>query len=159
MTFRFNTMKVKIKKLHEFAVTPKYAIDGDACFDLHAATYHIDEMGNHVYGTGLAFEIPEGYVGLLFPRSSNSNKDLILMNSVGIIDSGYRGEVSFKYRMKWLHDLTRKNAKDITILKTYSIYDRIGQMMIIPYPKIEFEEVDELSESKRGHGGYGSTGK
>ena len=81
------------------------------------------------------------------------------MNSVGIIDSGYRGEVSFKYRMKGLHDLTRKNAKDITILKTYSIYDRIGQMMIIPYPKIEFEEVDELSESKRGHGGYGSTGK
>ena len=87
------------------------------------------------------------------------NKDLILMNSVGIIDSGFRGEVSFKYRMKGLHDLNRKNANDITILRTYSVSDRIGQMMIIPYPKIEFEEVNELSESKRGHGGYGSTGK
>lgn len=140
-------MKVKIKKLHPDAVVPKYAHETDAGLDLTAVWCKLDDDGNIVYGTGLAFEIPEGYVGLLFPRSSNSKKDLVLMNSVGVIDSGYRGDVTFKYRE--LHD-------DYPTI--YDIGDRIGQMIILPYPKIEFEEADELSESERGEGGYGSTG-
>src|SRR5690606_10497369 len=91
-------MKVKIKRLHPQAVIPSYAKPGDAGMDLTATSKSYDENGNVVYGTGLAFEIPEGYVGLLFPRSSNSKTDLILSNSVGVLDSGYRGEVMFKFK-------------------------------------------------------------
>lgn len=86
-------MEVKIKKLNESAVIPTYAKHGDAGMDLTAISKEYDGNGNVIYGTGLAFEIPENYVGLLFPRSSNTKKDLILGNSVGVIDSGYRGEV------------------------------------------------------------------
>jgi dUTP pyrophosphatase len=100
-----------------------------------------------VYGTGLAFEIPQGYVGLVFPRSSNAKKDLWLTNSVGVIDSGYRGEVMFKYR-----PVSYKERE-------YAVGERVGQLIIMPYPHIEFEEVNTLSESERSTGGYGSSGK
>lgn len=80
-------MEVKIKKLNENAVIPTYAKDGDAGMDLTATSKSFDEYGNVVYGTGLAFEIPKGYVGLLFPRSSNAKTDLFLTNSVGVLDS------------------------------------------------------------------------
>lgn len=140
-------MKVKIKRLSDKAVIPQYAKEGDAGMDLVATSKSYDENGNVVYGTDLAFEIPKGYVGLLFPRSSNAKMDLLLSNSVGVLDSGYRGEVLFKF--KDLH---------IGLGSFYSIGDRIGQLIIIPYPTIEFEEVEELSESERGNGGYGSTG-
>lgn len=152
-------MKVRIKKLDEKAVIPAYAKDGDAGMDLTATSMRYDDDGNVVYGTGLAFEIPKGYVGLLFPRSSNAKKDLLLSNSVGVIDSGYRGEISFKfkpcakfdeYHLTWL-----KDANESTL---YKEGDRIGQIIIIPYPEIEFVESDELSETERGAGGYGSTG-
>lgn len=141
-------MKVKIKKLHPDAVIPKYAKPGDAGMDLTAVSVE-DEYynGNVVYNTGLAFEIPEGYVGLLFPRSSNSKKGLLLSNSVGVIDSGYRGEVSFKFKVL--------NSS----MGVYKVGERIGQILIVPYPQIEFEEVEELSETERGTGSYGSTGK
>lgn len=139
-------MKVKIKKLHRDAVIPTYAKDGDAGLDLTAISMSYDDYGNICYGTGLAFEIPKGYVGLVFPRSSNSKKDLWLTNSVGVIDSGYRGEVTFKYRQVDLEE------------RIYQIGDRVGQIIIMPYPNIEFEEVEELSKTKRGVGGYGSTG-
>lgn len=142
-------MQVNIKKLYEYAVIPNYAKDGDAGMDLTATSKSYDEHGNVVYGTGLAFEIPAGYVGLLFPRSSNTKKDLILGNSVGVLDSGYRGEVIFKFKAA-LKDQHR--MKEI-----YEIGDRIGQIIIMPYPKIEFVEVDELSSSDRGVGGFGST--
>ena len=91
-------MKVNVKKLDSNAVLPTYSKHGDAGMDLTATSKSHDEHGNVVYGTSLAFEIPAGYVGLLFPRSSNTKKDLILGNSVGVIDSGYRGEVVFKFR-------------------------------------------------------------
>ena len=91
-------MKVKIKKIHKNAVIPTYAKDGDAGMDLTATSKSYDKHGNVVYGTGLAFEIPKGFVGLLFPRSSNAKKDLLLSNSVGVLDSGYRGEVMFKFK-------------------------------------------------------------
>ena len=153
-------MKVKIKKLHKEAVIPAYAKTGDAGMDLTAVSVNSDEYGNLVYGTGLAFEIPEGYVGLVFPRSSNHKKDVILTNCVGVIDSGYRGEVMFKYkpipsRFKPQHTVDVFRIKEFA----YEIGDRIGQIVIIPYPQIEFEEVEELSETERGIKGYGSTGE
>lgn len=140
-------MVVKFKKLVEEAVTPKYSKPGDAGMDLTATGMGWDEKGNVVYHTGLAIEIPQGYVGLLFPRSSNSKKDLFMTNHVGVIDSGYRGEIMFKFRR------TVSFRADI-----YEIGDRIGQLIIIPYPEIQFEEVEELSNTERGSGGYGSTG-
>ena len=93
-------MKVKTKIINPEIETPplQYAKNGDAGIDLTATSKVYDEEGNIVYGTNRAFEIPEGYVGLLFPRSSNSRQDLLLSNSVGIIDSGYRGEVFFKFK-------------------------------------------------------------
>lgn len=142
-------MKIKIKKLHEDAVIPKYAKDGDAGMDLTAISENYEHSyvgGDNLvtYGTGLAFEIPKGYVGLLFPRSSVYKKDLTLSNSVGVLDSSYRGEVMFKFRAN--------NHR------RYSIGERIGQIIILPYPEIEFEEVQELCDTDRGDGGFGSTG-
>lgn len=151
-------MEVKIKKLHKDAVIPKYAKPGDAGLDLTAVSMNIDEYGNICYGTGLAFEIPEGYVGLIFPRSSICKEQLLLSNAVGVIDSGFRGEVSFKFKpsvaFDKLGDLTSK-----LLYGAYKIGDRIGQIIIMPYPQIEFVEVDELSETERGTDGYGSSGK
>lgn len=162
-------MKVKIKRLSDRAVIPTYARKGDAGLDLTATSKWYDENGNTCYGTDLAFEIPKGYVGLLFPRSSNSKKELLLSNSVGVLDSGYRGEVTFKFKPTlrtfsiWslikLAFIKSPNI-DLTIFKNkhYQIDDRIGQLIIMPYPTIEFQEVSELSETERGSGGYGSTG-
>lgn len=144
-------MKVKIKKLSEKAVVSQYSKNGDAGLDLVATSKTYDDNGNAVYGTSLALEIPKGYVGLLFPRSSNSKMDLLLSNSVGVIDSGYRGEILFKFKSTiWQGSYGFGN--------NYEIGDRIGQLIIIPYPNIEFEEVEELSLTERGEGGYGSTG-
>lgn len=149
-------MKVGIKKLHKNAVIPSYAKEGDAGMDLTAVSKTYDEYGNTVYDTGLAFEIPKGYVGLLFPRSSNSKTDLRLTNSVGVLDSGYRGGVMFKFR----DDIN--SHPDLTTPSTsveYEEGDRIGQIIILPYPQIEFEEVEELTKTDRAEGGFGSTGK
>ena len=155
-------MKVKIKKLHPDAVIPSYAKPGDAGMDLVAVSRYLDEFGNMVYGTGLAFEIPEGYVGLVFPRSSISKKGLQLTNSVGVIDSGYRGEVTAKFKPSNIH--FKVEGKNVCVFtpndgNMYGEGDRVAQMIIIPYPQIEFEEVDDLSETERGTGGYGSTGR
>lgn len=146
-------MQVKTKIINKEIETPvlKYSKQGDAGIDLTATSKWYDEQGNVCYGTNRAFEIPQGYVGLLFPRSSNANKDLLLSNSVGVLDSSYRGEVMIKYKPSL-------NA-EYRIIEEYNIGDRIGQLIIIPYPQIEFEEVEELSETERGSGGYGSTGK
>lgn len=143
-------MKIKIKKLHSQAIIPTYAKEGDAGMDLVATQIELN-LDYISYKTGLAFEIPKGYVGLVFPRSSNSKKDLLLTNSVGVIDSGYRGEVELRFK-------TILNNKTENIL-TYNVGDRIGQIIILPYPRIEFEEVEELSETERGEGGFGSSGK
>ena len=142
------TLKVKIKKLNENAVIPTYSKDGDAGMDLVSTSKSFDEDSNVVFGTGLAFEIPKGFVGLLFPRSSNAKKDLLLSNSVGVLDSGYRGEVMFKFKFSNC-DYSEN---------TYEIGERIGQIIILPHPQIEFEEAEKLSETERGNGGYGSTG-
>lgn len=156
-------MKVKIKRLHENAVIPKYAKSGDAGLDLTAVSKEYDGDGNTVYSTGLSFEIPEGYLGLLFPRSSNAITDLRLTNSVGVIDSSYRGEVSMKFRndnFAGMNSLLKNDLVNgqIGLSNEYEVGDRIGQIIILPYPKIEFEEVDELSTTERGSGGFGHTG-
>lgn len=136
-------VKIKIKKLHSNAKLPAYANEGDAGLDIWAVSK--EEKDKFIeYGTGLAFEIPQGYVCLIFPRSSLSKKDLILANHVGVLDSGYRGELKFRFK---------KTGEDI-----YDVGERIGQIIIIPYPKVEVEEVDELSETVRGDGAFGSTG-
>jgi len=140
-------MIVKVKKLHPSAVIPTYAKNGDAALDLTAISKEWDEeKGLVIFGTGLAFEIPQGYVGLLFPRSSVIKTPLILANSVGVLDAGYRGEVKFMFRPV---DRARKN---------YEIGDRVGQIIIIPFPQITFVEALKLSDSDRGEGGFGSTG-
>ena len=145
-------LKIKIKKLVNNAVIPTYSEEGDAGMDLVATSKWYDNNGNTCYGTGLSFEIPEGYVGLLFPRSSNAKKDLLLSNSVGVLDSGYRGEVMFKFKSTlW--------QGSYGFGYSYEIGDRIGQIIILPYPQIEFEEAEELSETERNTGGFGSTGK
>lgn len=155
-------MKVKIKKLHPDAVIPSYAKPGDAGMDLVAVSRNIDEQGNLVYGTGLAFEIPDGYVGLVFPRSSICKVNLQLTNSVGVIDSGYRGEVTAKFKgsfSAFRKDLNGESAYTLNKGEVYDVGERVAQMIIIPYPHIELEEVEELSETERGCGSYGSTGR
>ena len=139
-------MNVKIKKLHELVEVPTYAKPGDAGLDLTAIDISKDEFGNIVIHTGLAIEIPQGYVGLVFPRSSISKYDMHLRNSVGVIDSGYRGEVMLKFG--FLPDG-----------QLYKMGDKVAQLIILPYPHITFQEVDELSETERGEGGFGSTNK
>lgn len=140
-------MKVRFKKLHQDAQQPKKAHNTDAGFDLTATSINI--TGNLVeYGTGLAVEIPEGYVGLVFPRSSICKKTIRLTNSVGVIDSGYRGEVMAKFRIDALDEP----------LSIYNVGDRIAQLIIMPIPSVTFQEAEELRDSDRGTGGYGSTG-
>lgn len=151
----YNTLTIKTRIIDtSIEMKPlQYAKQGDAGIDLVATSRSYDEHGNVVYGTNRAFEIPQGYVGLLYPRSSNSKQDLMLSNSVGVIDSGYRGEVMFKFKRTPVY---RENEPAPTY---YEPGDRIGQLIIMPYPKVVFEEVQTLSNSERGAGGYGSTGK
>jgi dUTP pyrophosphatase len=140
-------MKVKIKKLHPNAVKPKYAKESDAGMDL-VATEIISETPSQItYGIGLAMEIPDGMVGLVFPRSSIRNTGLNLSNSVGVIDAGYRGEIQATFNKNGIKD------------EFYKVGDRVCQIIIVPHPIIKIVEVDELTESSRGKGGFGSTGK
>lgn len=142
-------MKVNFKKLNENAVIPEKAHVTDAGFDLTATSYEFKaDIDCHVYGTGIALEIPFGYVGLVFPRSSNRKTDSYLANHVGVIDSGYRGEVFFSFKNR---DCCEGNAP-------YKVGNKIGQLIIIPYPEIELSEVESLEDSDRGINGHGSTG-
>jgi dUTP pyrophosphatase len=143
-------MQLKFKKLSEDAVLPVKAHDTDAGLDLTATgiTTQINECGQLmlVYHTGLAVEIPDGYVGLLFPRSSVYKKSLAQTNSVGVIDAGYRGEIMAVF----------KTTTDV-VPAVYKQGDRFAQLVIVPIPEIEVVEAEELSDSDRGEGGYGST--
>ena len=143
-------MKVRIKKLNELAVIPTYAKDGDAGMDLVATEIISTTSTQITYGIGLALEIPKGFVGLIFPRSSVRKTRLMLSNCVGVVDSGYRGELQATFN---------KINNDSVSENDYKVGDRIAQIMIIPHPPIEFDEVDELSNTERGDGGFGSTGK
>ena len=156
-------MRVKFKKLHEDAVLPSYAKAGDAGLDITTISDRVAANSGQdknqwyyiEYKTGLSAEIPEGHVGLLFPRSSISKSALSLANSVGVIDSGYRGEICFRFKID--AGLVGQAGEEYKP-SIYKKGDKIGQLMILPYPTIEPEFVDELSESERGQGGWGSTG-
>lgn len=155
-------MKVRIKKLHPDAIIPQYAKAGDAGLDFTATS--VEVTPEYVeYGTGLAVEVPEGHVGLMFPRSSVSKKDLLLCNSVGVIDSGYRGEIKFRFKRVEManrnYNLNFLGIPSLYLENEYELGDKVGQLIIMPYPQIELEEVEELDESERGTNGFGSSGK
>lgn len=142
-------MKVKIKYVHDDARMPTQAYEDAAAWDVYAVTtttVNTPEYGYIEYGTGLAFEIPTGYVGKLFPRSSVSKTGLILSNCVGIIDPDFRGEVTFRY--KWVPGSKR-----------YNVGDAIGQIRIEKTIPVEWELSDTLSDTTRGDNGYGSSDK
>jgi dUTP pyrophosphatase len=139
-------MKIKVKKLSPRAVLPKYAKEGDAAQDLTCIDDGTEHEGFVEYRTGLSFEVPEGYVMLIFPRSSITTTPLSLANSVGVVDSGYRGEITARFRM-------------LPGVGRYRKGERVAQFMVLPYPHVELEETLELSSSARGTGGFGSTGK
>lgn len=138
-------VKLKVKKLVSGAKTPSYSHEGDACMDVYGVSK--EEKEKYIeYGTGLTFEFPKDYAMLIFPRSSVTKKDLILKNSVGVLDSGYRGELKLRFYK------TSQKGED------YEIGERIGQIMLIPLPEVEIEEVENLENSSRAEGGFGSTG-
>lgn len=160
-------MQVKFKKLHPDAVIPKYAKEGDCGLDLTAISYKY-ENGRHIYDTGLAVEVPEYYVGLIYPRSSICKYDLRLSNCVGVLDQNFRGSIKFFFENDSMEynggpkNLLDENGEVWAIAqKSKRIYqpgDRIGQLIIQPCPKIEPTEVTELSETVRGSQGFGSSG-
>lgn len=158
-------MVIRYKKLSKDAKEPYKKHGVDAGFDLTAIS--INNKHDYIeYNTGLAFEIPEGYVGFLFPRSSVTNEDLMLKNSVGVIDASYRGEIKFRFT-----PIINNNIKDIIIhgdrpfelnlndIKQYKVGERVGQIVFMKLPYFELEESDELSDTERGTAGYGSSGK
>lgn len=145
---------VKIRKVHPNAVIPTYAHPGDAGMDVTAVA--INKTPDYIeYDTGLQFQLPPGYVMLIFPRSSNSKKDLLLANSVGVLDSGYTGNLKLRFkramRFSYIHDYVEDDQ--------YEVGDRVGQIMIIPYPEVNFIETEDFEDTERGSGGFGSSGK
>lgn len=144
-------MKIKIKKLNENAVIPTQGSEYAAGVDLYATpptmSTHIPAGQTAKINTGICVEIPNGYFGAIFARSGLATKrGLRPANCVGVIDSDYRGEVIVA-----LHNDTDK-------CESIHVGDRIAQLVILPYLPVEFEEVDELSNTDRGEGGFGSTG-
>lgn len=142
---------VKFNKLNDEAVIPSYAKEGDAGLDLTAVSFEYDAtLDAYVYHTGLAMEIPKGYVGLVYPRSSNRKTDAYMTNHVGVIDSGYRGEVLITFKNR---------DKSSLIMAPYVSGERVAQLIVMSYPTINPVEAEELSETERGTDGHGSTGK
>lgn len=144
------TMTIKFKKLDPKAVEPRRATAGAAGFDMTATSSEICKKGKwfkktrfYRYHTGIAIELPPGWSALAFPRSSIVKTGAMLGNSVGVIDSDYRGEITFCFKAEY---------------PPYSPGERIGQLVIVPVPDIVLQEAVELSETARGSGGYGSTG-
>ena len=148
-----STMKLRIKKLNLNAVIPSYGTDFAAGADLYACideTVSIDCGETKMIGTGVALEIPTGYVGLVFARSGLAcKKGLAPANKVGVIDSDYRGEIKVA-----LHN-HNGSGEALSVENG----ERIAQIAIVPYLKAEFEETDDLENTERGESGFGSTGK
>lgn len=139
---------MKLQKLVPHAAVPTYGTPGAACFDLRATEeVSIAPRSAEEIGTGLAFEVPEGHVMLVFSRSGHGFKNgLRLANSVGVIDSDYRGEVKVK-----LHNDSHNRQR-------IAQGDRIAQALVLPVARVSFDLVEELSETERGANGIGSTG-
>lgn len=167
---------VKFKKLIPEAVIPIKAHPTDVGFDLTATKVNITE--NYVeYETGIALQLPPGYFAIIAPRSSNSKKDLLLANSIGVIDNSYIGELKFRYKRIIMPVMQKvmvapptgdpiqdaMNTQEVPSLAyrddyIYKVGERIGQLIILPYPEINLIETDELYETDRGDGGFGSSG-
>lgn len=141
-------MQVKVKKLNEFAVIPKYAHPGDSGVDLYATEEVVLWPGRTgLVGTGLSFEIPEGAEIQIRPRSGNSLKtSLRVANSPGTVDSGYRGEVKVI--------LDNIGPSTVTVKRG----DKIAQAVLVPVYRMDIQEVEEVSDSERQTSGFGSTG-
>lgn len=159
-----NTLNVNITKLVPEAAIPQYSRDGDVGLDLVATSCHFDANGAVVYGTGIAIEIPKGYYGDLRARSSNAKFDLLLSNGLGTVDSNYRGELILKFKpsQRFCDRSDGYHIRDADCgqdAKLYEVGDKIGQLLILPYPLINFIEVESLSDSNRGTEGFGSSGK
>ena len=169
-----NTQEIQVKLLKPNAKAPVQAHEDDACFDM-VATRKNENVKYIEYGTDIAFNIPKGYVGLIFPRSSVTKEDMMLKNSVGVIDAGYQGEIRFRF-IKSVNDVFRAEVRTGSLiggrvehiinvhsperhLDIYKVGDKIGQIMFIKLPKIKLKLVDEFTSSIRGEGGFGSTGK
>ena len=140
-------LNVNYKKLSPTAIEPSYSTDGDAGLDFRVDSIINEDAFRLTYGTGIALEIPKGYVGLLFPRSSIKKYNLSLSNWVGVIDQTYRGEIMAVFN-KINNNVTK-----------YEIGDKFVQMIIIPYPTVKLKQVEELSDTVRGDKGYGSSGR
>ena len=169
-------IEVKFKKLVENAVIPTKAHPTDVGFDLTATKVNITE--DYVeYETGIALQLPVGYFAFIVPRSSNSKKDLLLANSVGTIDQAYTGELKFRFKrvlMPVMQDVMiapptgdvlkdSQNTRKMPGLAyrddhIYKVGDKVGQLIILPYPEITLIETDELYETDRGDAGFGSSG-
>ena len=149
--------RINIKKMYDNAILPTRAHDDDAGYDLYASASEygyvsgiigIPPLSSVKIYTGVAFQIPKGYVGLVFARSGlGINKGLTPRNCVGVIDSNYRGEI-----MVCLHNDNEKETKEV------AIGDRIAQIVIVPYLKYDIHVVDELDDTDRGEEGFGSSG-
>ncbi len=145
-------IKVNFKKLNDNAKVPTYGSPYSAGADLYACTngetVSFQPNETKIIHTGIAMEIPEGYAGLIYARSGIANKrGLAPSNKVGVVDSDYRGEI-----MVSLHNHSNE-------VQEISDFERIAQMVIAPFLKVDYTEVDELSDTERGTGGFGSTGK
>jgi dUTP pyrophosphatase len=144
-------MKLRIQKLHPAAQEPTYGTEGAACFDLRAIEPDKTNVGflrPLIVRTGLAFEVPQGHVMLIFSRSGHGFKsDVRLANCVGVIDEDYRGEVMVK--------LTGDGPEALQVKEG----DRIAQAMLMPVPRVQFEVCEQLTLTDRGAGGFGSTGQ
>lgn len=142
-------MTVRVKRISDGAYLPTYGSPCAAGADLYACGNYTVEAGETVFvHTGLAFELPAGTVGLVYARSGLASKrDLAPANKVGVIDSDYRGEVMVSLHN---HGKERREVAD---------GERIAQLIVAPYYACEFEEAESLSDTARGTGGFGSTGK
>ena len=144
-------MKINIKKLNENAIVPTYGSPFSAGADLYACEENdlvIAAGETKLVHTGIALEIPEGLVGLIYARSGLASKrGLAPANKVGVIDSDYRGEIMVALHNHGLSD------------QTVTVGERIAQIVFTPYVSADFDLVDELSDTVRGEGSFGSTGR
>jgi dUTP pyrophosphatase len=158
-------MVLTFRKLNDKSVAPTKAHSTDAGYDLTAISAELDNDGNVVYHFGIAMEIPEGYAGLIFPRSSICKKDLALTNAVGVIDAGYRGEITAKFKVAQRVQGVLKSAPNTAVLerngtaRIYAVGERVAQLIIQKVEDVQWQEVNSLGDSERGTSGYGSTGK
>jgi dUTP pyrophosphatase len=142
-------LKIRFKKLNIKAVVPTKVHKDDAGFDLTAISQKEVQgydKGYLEYGFGLAVEIPKGYVGIMLPRSSICRMGLYLVNGAGVIDSGYTGEIKAIFK------------RTLTGKQQYKVGDKVAQLIILPFPQVEWEEVEILKTSSRKDQGFGSTG-